>query len=354
MAKLSTRVSPDGSPADLVARAIDMHLDGGDRPNEHTAAHVVAIKEQRASQEVQNDRATSHNQNLISNHLSHASNPPQRLSPKVVGREPNLAHQAALRRLIGVSSNRSASDSVEAESSSITEPVLVRKYSNSTLEATSSKQAQMKRNRKTKMDPKYDLPPLESFSFQDILASIDPEVKVSIDSIAEICGRSRMSLADEYSSHLPPQADFINSHEEGDVGIPTPTHLDTLHEASSLYSEIPQSRNEDRRNSTSLTLITATNQRNTAIPSTSAATTSITHSETYPEFSSHELAGDSSPQPDAQSSILPHVIAWVRRSSASFPGFNDTSHQVDKDTIATDALHRILAKSRDPEQVAQR
>ena len=50
-----------------------------------------------------------------------------------------------------------------------------------------------------------NLPPLSAFSFQDILAAIDPEIRASIDSIAEICGRSKLSLANEYDAHLPPQ-----------------------------------------------------------------------------------------------------------------------------------------------------
>lgn len=356
MTEISTRVSPDGSPADLVARAVNMHLDGGgDCLQEHTAAPVPTIKELHASREAPNDRATSQNQASEarnSNYTAYAINPTQRHSPRVVAREPKLAHLTALRRLNGISSNRGATDSGETRSSSSTEPVLVRKYSNPTPEAASSKRAQMKKNRKSKMDPKYDLPPLESFSFQDILASIDPEVKASIDSIAEICGRSKMSLADEYSSHLPPQAEFITSHEE-DVVNTIHTHLDTLHEASSLHSDLPRSHDHNRRNSASLALIATANHRNTVMPSVSTAATSMIHSEARPEFSSHEPSSVSNAQPDGQSSLLPHVIAWLRRSSASFPGSNESPDQVDRNTTATDALHRILTKSREPESVAQ-
>ena len=49
------------------------------------------------------------------------------------------------------------------------------------------------------------LPPISSFAFADILRSADcADFQVAIDGIAEICAKNRMSLADEYASHLPP------------------------------------------------------------------------------------------------------------------------------------------------------
>ncbi|KAF2276559.1 uncharacterized protein EI97DRAFT_442483 [Westerdykella ornata] len=49
------------------------------------------------------------------------------------------------------------------------------------------------------------LPPVDDFSFSAILRAVDPEIRDAIDAIAEICARSRLSLADEYDAHLPPQ-----------------------------------------------------------------------------------------------------------------------------------------------------
>ncbi|MCJ1473607.1 hypothetical protein MMC13_002258 [Lambiella insularis] len=63
-------------------------------------------------------------------------------------------------------------------------------------------------------DPEYDLPPLSAFSFAEILAAIDPDVRLSIDKIAEICGKSKLSLANEYGSHLPPQAELERMRRE--------------------------------------------------------------------------------------------------------------------------------------------
>jgi hypothetical protein len=52
------------------------------------------------------------------------------------------------------------------------------------------------------------LPSAEDFSFSAILRAVDPEIRDAIDAIAEICARSRMSLADEYDAHLPPQGEI--------------------------------------------------------------------------------------------------------------------------------------------------
>ncbi|PVH94086.1 hypothetical protein DM02DRAFT_618858 [Periconia macrospinosa] len=52
------------------------------------------------------------------------------------------------------------------------------------------------------------LPAIESFSFSAILRAVDPEIRDAIDAIAEICARSRYSLADEYDAHLPPQGEI--------------------------------------------------------------------------------------------------------------------------------------------------
>lgn len=54
------------------------------------------------------------------------------------------------------------------------------------------------------------LPSADDFSFSAILRAVDPEIKDAIDAIAEICARSRMSLADEYDAHLPPQGEIIS------------------------------------------------------------------------------------------------------------------------------------------------
>lgn len=48
------------------------------------------------------------------------------------------------------------------------------------------------------------LPSIEEFKFSLILQAVEPDIHSAIDAIAEICARSRLSLADEYTAHLPP------------------------------------------------------------------------------------------------------------------------------------------------------
>lgn len=49
-----------------------------------------------------------------------------------------------------------------------------------------------------------ELPSAEDFSIEGILRVIEPDIRGTLDSIAEICGRSRLSLANEYGSHIAP------------------------------------------------------------------------------------------------------------------------------------------------------
>lgn len=48
------------------------------------------------------------------------------------------------------------------------------------------------------------LPPEQEYSFRSILSAISEDVEEDINAIAEILGRSRLVLADQHDSHLPP------------------------------------------------------------------------------------------------------------------------------------------------------
>jgi len=66
-----------------------------------------------------------------------------------------------------------------------------------------------RRNKDVVMDPKPDgLPPIQEYSFRSILASIDEEIADDVNAISEIFGRSRLVLADQHDSHLPPQGEI--------------------------------------------------------------------------------------------------------------------------------------------------
>lgn len=49
-----------------------------------------------------------------------------------------------------------------------------------------------------------NLPSVQDFSIESILRAIEPDIRSTLESIAEICGRSKLSLANEYGSHIAP------------------------------------------------------------------------------------------------------------------------------------------------------
>ncbi|KAF1998205.1 hypothetical protein P154DRAFT_524294 [Amniculicola lignicola CBS 123094] len=63
------------------------------------------------------------------------------------------------------------------------------------------------------------LPSVDDFSFSAILRAVDPEIRDAIDAIAEICARSRLSLADEYDAHLPPQGEITGGESGWGAGM---------------------------------------------------------------------------------------------------------------------------------------
>jgi hypothetical protein len=63
------------------------------------------------------------------------------------------------------------------------------------------------------------LPSLDDFSFSAVLRAVDPEIRDAIDAIAQICARSRMSLADEYDAHLPPQGEITGTGPGWAAGV---------------------------------------------------------------------------------------------------------------------------------------
>ncbi|RAL01958.1 uncharacterized protein BO80DRAFT_424331 [Aspergillus ibericus CBS 121593] len=67
------------------------------------------------------------------------------------------------------------------------------------------------------------LPSEDDFSIDGIMRAIEPNIRHTLDSIGEICGRSRLSLANEYGSHIAPL---------GEIRAP-PGGLLTVEEASS-------------------------------------------------------------------------------------------------------------------------
>ncbi|KIV86139.1 hypothetical protein PV11_01773 [Exophiala sideris] len=101
------------------------------------------------------------------------------------------------------------------------QPVLLRVHSN-----TASIQIHpTNRPRKGRevMNREQELPPIQEYSIQSILATVREDIEEDVNAISEILGRSRLVLADQHDSQLPPQGEIRASSN----------HLQAVAEASS-------------------------------------------------------------------------------------------------------------------------
>ncbi|KAL8855543.1 MAG: hypothetical protein Q9178_007831 [Gyalolechia marmorata] len=248
--------------------------------------------------------------------------------------ERNRDREAALRRLNGQDPQpRRRSKAPESESIASTQPILVREYSQDSSTSGSPRQPKMRSTKRSSGYRSSEMPPLESFSFQDILASIDSDAHVSIEKIAEICGRSKMSMADEYSSHMPPQSDFsIPGLQEGsDHGAIT--RLDPVEEAPSTYEDTTANSRSTRSRVARLSLASSAPNHGDLLSAPVTATSIVaSHTQTSPfpdDASSSENPG----------SYLPQLLVWLRASQAKDA---QSPHVSRRDSGATNALQRIL------------
>lgn len=130
--------------------------------------------------------------------------------------------------------NRSTSSRTSISSA----PVLVRAYSGPRSRDVSrarsladsflsSTAAAMRRNHPTHNAPangapspnttpmtEVKLPPISDFSFDGILRAVEPEIQDALDAIAEICARSRMSMANAHGAHMPPQGEITAPEQQ--------------------------------------------------------------------------------------------------------------------------------------------
>lgn len=82
------------------------------------------------------------------------------------------------------------------------------------------------------------LPSADDFSIGCILQAIEPNIQGTLDSIAEIYGRSKLSLANEYGSHIAPLGEIR--------APPGHRHLLTVDEASSEQERQTQENGNDQ------------------------------------------------------------------------------------------------------------
>lgn len=108
--------------------------------------------------------------------------------------------------------DRPANTLLERHPTTPTQPVLVRAYSGNA-EDTTAKSTMSSRRVFPFSGPKSSVPSCppgppppsdKDFSIESILQAIEPDIQGTLDSIAEICGRSKLSLANEYGSHIAP------------------------------------------------------------------------------------------------------------------------------------------------------
>ena len=286
-------------------------------------AHDVAVPEDTNKTSIRTGGVASTEPEITRRdvHTASSLNAQRRFPKSSSSKEDNLVHQAALRRSSvkgkDVIQENQAESSTSATNSN--KPVLVRAPS----------KADMKKKPKPRVhtgSPKF--PALESFSFQDILASIGPEADASIDAIAEICGRSKMSLAEEHGSQLPPHVQLMNAGSSPAESLPS-MRLETVTEASSTG---PQTRSKSR----SLALANASGDVMSS--EATAATSNVT---SYAYSSSPSGQGFSGPSNSVPAPLLSQIFAWLRRSNL------DTESLVpsERDPGAARVLQSVLSDS---------
>ncbi|MCJ1369824.1 hypothetical protein MMC20_001036 [Loxospora ochrophaea] len=268
------------------------------------------------------------------------SNAPQH--DKYPHHEPDSARhasRAALRQL-------SKSARRPRGSTTSTQPVLVRPYSGDMSPVSPRKPPPRKLSRRDLES--IDLPPLSAFSFQDILASVDPEIRGAIDNIAEICGRSKMSLANEYGSHLPPQGELSLSRPDESIdAVQNMLHqsLEPVEESSSSRRESTSSvkawvENHSHRPQTVAWALLSASPADANVTSVPISQTSDVTSHVY-------NAGSMSPRTTTSrarnipTDLLPNMVAWIQHFQA-FGSSVNSPRQTGEALSAADALKGSL------------
>ncbi|PGG95087.1 hypothetical protein AJ79_10275 [Helicocarpus griseus UAMH5409] len=142
--------------------------------------------------------------------------------------ESTLARRtAALRQLNGLprpfQRRHRHTTSIGSRPSAPSQPVVVRTYSAETDAQTRpsamSRDSGVLANGSASDRPPAQLPSVQDFGIEGILRAIEPDIQSTLDAIAEICGRSKLSLANEYGSHRPPLGEIRASSRSLDPGF---------------------------------------------------------------------------------------------------------------------------------------
>lgn len=195
--------------------------------------------------------------------------------------------------------------------------------------------------RRSYTQPKETLPPISSFAFADILRNADSkDFQQALDGIAEICAKNRMSLSDEYASHMPPVGDITSTNASATLARPQTLRpgmrraLTSVPEASSGSSE--GSRGSKKRGSTFFGLKKPQEQPAQATPMPKrmrigSLGRSMTSSTTTAVASGVEFPGEGG-----------RITPLVPRRTFDSPGQYDTAQQSNN---ATTSLQRLLQRT---------
>ena len=293
-------MAPDLHPADAAAKTSDENMQGD-------AVQTNAPSAVPSGKSIHSTSAQTRGAHEMTRRDVHTASSleAQRRFPPASAKVPNLAHQAALRRSSIKKEDPASASTPESTSSNKSGPVLVCKP---LVKADMSKRSKPKVHSDS---PR--MPPLESFSFQDILASIGPEGDASIEAIAEICGRTKMSLAEEHASHLPPQSQLVAPGSSPADSIPS-MRLETV-------EEVQARRPHTRSHSRSLALTSSqTGITGDATAATSPVTSHVHHGSSKISLSKVQAMPESTQAP-----LLAQVLAWLRGSSSEVANITEPS-----------------------------
>jgi len=155
-------------------------------------------------------------------HISVSRSPSTRTFPQNIGistpnEVPSVHHSTALHHLnVSTRSNTRSyrhTKSTGGRSTLASQPVIVRVRSAHNPSPTERRgQDPPAPSKSDTMSPQPGLPPVSDFGINGILDAIEPDIQDTLNSLAEIMGRSGLSLANEYGSHLPPQGEIRASN----------------------------------------------------------------------------------------------------------------------------------------------
>ena len=318
------QILPDRRSAALAAPAGNLH----GQSHIHDAPRVQPTKDSESS------RLTSKTSDCGSDVSARKTSRPSSNADSDYPRSKDVQKSQLLRPngLTAAVSNQSP----HSTSKQTSEPVLVHANPNSTHNRLSSKAGMRARRRGQPISDSKELPGLESFTFQDIFASLDPDAKKSVDTIAEIYGRSKLSLADEHANHLPPQANLDISSIHSLTA--EAQELANTHRLEPVQ-ETPD--HDRRRHCLDLTSNTRHNQQELSSVPVAATSMAVTYRSSLPPLPNqgNQPGNDTPTSDETRSSSVGQIVTWLRHLNSKQDDYPRSK------ATATDSLRRALGEA---------